>query len=208
MLKLHLRILVIATLCGAMLAACDDSSAPHAQNTNRRAEANAMAANHTVPAPHRHIPDQNPSKQILTFHSLGAVQLGMSVAEASAAYGKKLVVPTNPDPECSYAFAPPGPPGIGFMLHEGKIVRIDVTKPGIQTPKGAHIGGTEVNLLRLYAPAAKVSPQKYTDGHNVTVTSPDPGESGLRLVFQTSAGRITAMRAGRLPQVGFAEGCS
>ena len=95
-----------------------------------------------------------------------------------------------------------------FMVVDGKVARVDVTTPGIQTNHKVSVGDDEAKISQVYPERVTVSPHKYTDGHYVTVGPRTPADSGFELVFETESLRVTRYRAGRLPEVEYVEGCS
>ena len=107
---------------------------------------------------------------------------------------------------CRYVQWRGAPPGVRVMVEGGRIARVDVDSAGVRTAGGAGIGDTEDEVQRLYSGHVSVTPQKYVDGHYLTVT-PNAADSGYAIVFETSGGKVTRFRAGRRPQVEYVEGC-
>jgi hypothetical protein len=138
----------------------------------------------------------------------GPVRIGMTTEEASAAFGRPLL-PLNPNEEaaCSYVF-PDGDVDaeIAFMVAYGRIARVDVDTAGIATDAGAEVGDTEASVLALYADA-EVQPHKYgdADDHYLVIAAPD---GAYALIFETWDGEISDIRAGKLPEAAYVEGCS
>lgn len=131
----------------------------------------------------------------------------MTFPEASAALGGALVAPPGADTAgCRYVQWRGGPPGVRVMVEGGRIARVDVDTAGVRTAAGAGIGDTEDAVQRLYRGQVAVTPQKYADGHYLTVT-PNPADSISAIVFETTGGKVTRYRAGRRPQVEYVEGC-
>lgn len=137
---------------------------------------------------------------------------GMTLAQAKAASGITFVVDprTSPDPELGCVFAVPrGRRQPWLMLTNGRVGRIDVTTRGVPATGGILVGDPATKVAaRLGAANVVVSPHKYdADGTYIEV-KPKPGGGGFRLVFETSKGRITQFRGGRLPEVRYVEGCA
>lgn len=146
---------------------------------------------------------------IVTERGIGPVHVGMSIANASAALNRALVIPKGAGAhECDYLRWRGGPKGVGVMVSRDRIARIDVTSRGIATAEGARVGDSEEEVMRMYMGRVTVTPQKYTDGHYLTITPVDRADSLYRIVFEAEHGEITRYRAGRLPQVEYVEGCS
>jgi len=143
----------------------------------------------------------NPAAVTVTEHGIGPLRAGMTLPEASAALGGALVVPAGADTGgCRYVQWRGGPPGVRVMAEGSRIARVDVDSASVRTAAGAGIGDTEEQIQRLYPGHVAVTPQKYTEGHYLTVT-PNGSDSAYAIVFETSAGKVTRFRAGRRPQV-------
>jgi len=95
---------------------------------------------------------------------------------------------------------------VRVMVEGGRIARVDVDTAGIRTAVGAGIGDTEEQVQRLYSGRVSVTPQKYVNGHYLTVT-PNVADTSYAIVFETADGKVTRFRAGRRPQVEYVEGC-
>jgi hypothetical protein len=146
----------------------------------------------------------------VTLYGIGSVRAGMSVAEASAALGSPLELPTGAGSaeSCSYLRWPGGPDGVLIMAEHLTIARVDVRSGTMATEEGARFGDTTERIDRLYPGRVTASPHKYTDGQYLTIAPASPEDAAFRLVFETAAGRVTRYRSGRLPQVQYVEGCS
>ncbi len=138
----------------------------------------------------------------------GPVRVGMTPAEASRAFGKQLL-PLNQgeDEACSYLF-PDGDEDaeVAFMVTDGRIARVDIDQPGIATDAGAEIGDSEDSVMGLH-PDAVVQPHKYggPQDHYLVISAP-AGDAAL--VYETSDGIVDYIRAGKLPEAEYVEGCS
>jgi hypothetical protein len=182
----------IALTLSAALAACDS-------RTPQPATAAADAASSTSPAS---TPTAGPA-------GYGAITIGMTPPEANTAMALDLRA-ANPGEETEpcYYVMPGGDfeADPAFMVSEGRIARVDVDKPGIATAEGAQVGDSEARIMELYR-GAEVTPHKYGDegDHYVTVLDADRGRA---LVFETWDGSVKMIRAGKLPEAEWIEGCS
>jgi hypothetical protein len=135
------------------------------------------------------------------------VRIGMSVEEASTAYGGPLLPlgPVEAGAGCFYVFPRGAPGAVSFMVVDGRVARVDVGGPEPRTSTGVGVGSTEAEVQAAYPGGVAVSPHKYTgpDGHYLTVA---PRE-GAALIFETDGGKVTRYRAGNLPPVAYVEGC-
>lgn len=143
------------------------------------------------------------------FQGYGPVQVGMTPAEAAAASALDLR-PGTPDAaaELCYYLVPGGDFAAdpAFMVSDGRIARVDVDQPGFATAEGATVGDSEARILELY-PDAEVTPHKYGDPGDHYLTVRDATGSHA-MVFETAEGVVRQIRAGRLPEAGWIEGCS
>ena len=142
-----------------------------------------------------------------TVDGLGPVRIEMTVAEAAAALGGRLVVRTDLDPGCDHlglkdATSP------RYMVVQDRIVRIEVENRGYPTAEGIRVGDDDDRVLAVYAGRVEARPHKYVDGARTLVVTPARGAQ-RRIVFETdAAGRVTRYRVGRMPEVEWVEGCS
>jgi hypothetical protein len=154
-----------------------------------------------------HAAPGNPAVMTVTERGIGPLRVGMTVPEASASLGGALAAPAGTDTAgCHYVQWRGGPPGVRFLVEGGRIARVDVDSTGIRTAAGAGIGDTEEQVQRLYPGRVSVTPQKYANGHYLTVT-PGAADTSYAIVFETSEGKVTRFRSGRRPQVQYVEGC-
>lgn len=146
----------------------------------------------------------------LSTVGLGPVRVGMTVAEAEAAAGMKL--PGEPDPaispDCYFVEPESGIPGVGFMVNEGRIVRVDVYASGtVTTQSGARIGMTEQEIIALFPDRIEESFEYRVDGKALVFVPVDEVDRDFRVVFEVDGGFVTGMRGGILPAVQLNEGC-
>jgi hypothetical protein len=145
----------------------------------------------------------------LRFDGLGPVNVGMTIDQASAALGREVEPDRNAGigGECFSAALTRNL----FVLGTGEVIaRVDVAlRSRVATPEGVHIGTTERRARSIYRGRVRVTRHEYErGGHYLTVRSLDPAQSNLRYILETNGRRVTAMRAGRLPEVRYVEGCA
>jgi hypothetical protein len=98
--------------------------------------------------------------------------------------------------------------GIGFMLLDSRIARVDVFEGHCRTASGAGIGSSEVEIRRQY-PRVRTEQHHYVDyGHYLIVTPDDPKLKGHELLFETDGKIVTSFRAGLSRAVALVEGCA
>jgi hypothetical protein len=143
---------------------------------------------------------------VVTDSGIGPVVAGMTLQEAETALQQPL--DASGTGSCIYATVP-GASGVRLMVVDNHVERVDVTKRGISTSRGAQVGDSEAEVQSLYAPRMRVEPHKYERNGHYLIAFPDDSVANQgRLVFETKDGRVTAYRGGRLPAVQWVEGCS
>jgi hypothetical protein len=152
---------------------------------------------------------QSTQSREVSIRGYGPIEAGMTVGEAEKAVGRAFDRSEALEGGC-HMVRLAGDSGTGplFMVVDGKIARVDVTAPGIQTSHTVAVGDDEAKIAKVYPERITVSPHKYSEGHYVTVGPRTEADSGFELVFETDSQRVTRYRAGRLPEVEWVEGCS
>ena len=130
----------------------------------------------------------------------------MTLTQLNATLHEKFSMPTEKEDQGCFYVHPSNHPQIGFMIEDGRLVRIDVDHPGISTSEGIQVGDSESHTLKVYGEVLKVEPRAYMeeDGHFLTARSRD-GRYGVR--FETDHGKITGFYAGRYDAIQYIEGC-
>ena len=93
---------------------------------------------------------------------VGPVKTGWTLQQLNSALGEQLRPTFEVNPECDYLDPAALPPGIGLMIVQDTVVRIDVDTTGIPTTEGAVVGDTEARVLELYRGRIEVQPHKVT----------------------------------------------
>jgi hypothetical protein len=143
----------------------------------------------------------------------GVVTIGMTVREAEAATGQDFVPLGEPSPgsDCSYVRVTGVTRSLAFMLKGQRIVRVDVGPPrGTNaTTRGIRRGHSEAAVKRAYRGRIRVAPHHYVPrGHELIYAPAERSLRNRRIVFETDGRKVTYIRAGRLPEVRYIEGCS
>ena len=146
----------------------------------------------------------------LSEFGYGPIVVGMSYKAANDSLKGALKAAKDANlTECDYVKWEGGPAGLGIMVIEGSIARVDVRDSSdIPTDAGARVGDTEAHVKSLYGTRLTVSNHKYEDGHYLTVRSANGADTLHLIVFETAQGKITRIRAGAKPGVEYIEGCS
>lgn len=152
----------------------------------------------------------------LALNGIGLIRVGMTVDEASKSAGIRLITSGSgggDEYECSYVHPQVEPKEIGFMVVKGRIARVDINNKRMTTLRGAKIGNTQEQIIKLYPGQIQVTPHHYVgappqNGKYLTFVPKDAAEKNYRLVFETSKNRVDRFRSGKLPEVEYIEGCS
>lgn len=142
---------------------------------------------------------------VVDFDRYGPIPLGLELDDARDAAAVGIDGPVPPE-GCGYASIRRRGEGLGLMVVDGRLVRVDVSPPAdVATERGARIGDTAERIHALYGERLEARPHKYTDGQYL-IASP-PGGGPYRIVFEVEDGRVQTYRAGRVPEVEWVEGC-
>ena len=153
----------------------------------------------------------------LAINGIGPIRVGMTVDEASQSAGIKLISNGNSggndEYQCSYVQPQGEPKGISFMIAKGRIARVDINNQRITTIRGAKIGNTQEQIIKLYPGQIKASPHPDQgrlpyNGKYLTFVPKDAADKNYRIIFETSKNLVTRFRAGKLPEVDYIEGCA
>ena len=153
------------------------------------------------------IPVQAQNPWVVRTDGVGPVKVGMSLAQLNTAVHDHFSMPKEKgDQGCFYA-NPRNHPQVAFMIEDGHLVRVDVTKRGIQTADGVQVGDSEARAKQIYGSKLEVAPSQYSGdegGHYLTLRSSD-GRYGFR--FETEKGKITTFYSGTYAAIRYVEGC-
>lgn len=188
----------------SVLAACSSGGGGDGEASPTTAATTTTTA---APAPPSSVPPGAAFR--LELRGFGPVRVGMTVQEAGVALGTKLVpVIDPPDEECATYGPESGFDGVAFLVARGVVARTDVTAGSTQTTEGVAVGQSEAEAQRRYEGRLAVGDHDYlVGGHYLTLMPTAPADEDFRLVIETDGRKVTALRAGRLPEVEYSEGC-
>lgn len=143
---------------------------------------------------------------VLRNDGIGPVDVGMDITRLNAVLGEDFSMPNSKDDQSCFYLEPKKYPHVAFTMIKGRVARIDVDGPGIQTAGGIQVGDTEAKVLKVYGRAVKIEPHFYDgpEGHYLTIHSKD-GRYGVR--FESYKGKIETFYAGRADAIQYVEGC-
>jgi hypothetical protein len=146
---------------------------------------------------------------VLRFDGIGAVQVGMALAEVERIMGEAARIERiEPGERCGFAYFASLPAGVALMLDGDTVVRVDVSIAGVLTEAGAGLGSAESDVVNRYAKMIRVEPHPYTGPEGHYLIADDPAHPHMRIIFETDGSVVTGMRAGRIPEVDLIEGCA
>lgn len=196
------------------LAACQRDAAPAPRETSSSAPPVNPAPIDDQPAqsvPPATAPVSSPppaAAGLARFDGYGDLRFGMTDAQAKQAWGGELKGKPDEPGGCYYLQPIWGnnPREFGFMIEDGKFVRVDVGNDKEIAPGGGKKGMSADEIGRLYAGRVETQPHKYEAGAKVLRVN---DASGGVLVFETAGdGKVARWRVGVPPQVDYVEGCS
>ena len=151
---------------------------------------------------------------VLTPEGLGAVRIGMTVAQAEKALGVKFIARQEEffEPGCWYTHPAGEQVSRAYYMVAGVvIVRIDVRgdakAPSLHDAKGLGIGAEEKAVITAYGGHLENTPHPYLNETGRYLRIPEK-DGKTALLFETDEGKVTSFRAGRIPFVDYIEGCS
>jgi hypothetical protein len=144
----------------------------------------------------------------VAINGIGPIRVGMTIQQAQASARTRLLSQGDKLGNCWYVKPQGGPRDISFMVIDGQIARVDIYgNSRITTISGAKIGDSENRIKSLYA--VRITPHEYIQGgHYLTFVPNDTSDRRYRMVFETDGKRVKMIRAGRLPEVEYVEGCA
>ena len=139
----------------------------------------------------------------------GDMRFGMSVEEATRAWGGELDGDDPESPDGCMMRMPKSSSSPSFMFEGGKFVRYDIGSVKEAAPGGGALGMTAEQIEALYPGRVEVTPHKYLyeeGGKYLRIKDAEGSDSVL--VFETDGQAVTSWRVGVPPQVDYVEGCS
>jgi hypothetical protein len=143
---------------------------------------------------------------VVRFDGAGPIKIGMSLSQLNVVLHESFSMPAEKDDQACFYVNPAKHPGLGIMIEDGRVVRIDVERDGIATAEGIRVGDSEAHAMQVYGQKLKVESHAYTgpSGHYLTVRSSD-GHYAIR--FETDKGKFVRFYAGEQHAIAYIEGC-
>jgi hypothetical protein len=143
----------------------------------------------------------------ITTRGYGPVQAGLSPVEAARLMGTRFkTFEGNPlDPECDHLYPETGHDGVSLMIQNGKITRVVVSNPQIQTLSGVKVGDSIARLKRVFGARLEIEQHKYDDTGFYYFVWEQGKRYGVK--FEIAADRVTDIYAGD-ESIKYVEGCA
>ena len=136
----------------------------------------------------------------------GPLRVGMTVPRIARLVGQALDGPEAPFTEACTQTELPGHPGVVVMIEDGRLTRLDLLQATLRTQRGLGIGDPVSAVQMAYGRALRRTPRAYRTDDELSLTHRSrSGQQAIR--FDTLAGRIDAVHAGRWRSVQYSEGC-
>ena len=150
-----------------------------------------------------------PAGPVLTPLGVGHLKVGMTLAEARRASGRRIVEEGEVFASCRYALVP----GlrVSLMLLHDRIARIDVERGSrVHALGGIRRGDTEADVRAFFGPKVVETPHAYVHGGSYLTVGWRSGRyAGRGIRFETNEkGTVTSIYAGRRDPIRYIEGCA
>ena len=149
------------------------------------------------------------SGPVLTPLGVGHLKVGMTLAEARRASGRRIVEEGEVFSSCRYALVP----GlrVSLMLLHDRIARVDVERGSrVHALGGIRRGDTEAAVRAFFGPKVVETPHVYVHGGSYLTVGWRSGRyAGRGIRFETNEqGTVTSIYAGRHDPIRYVEGCA
>ena len=146
---------------------------------------------------------------VLTPLGIGHLRVGMTVAQARNASGRRIVEDTEFAPGCHYAAV--RSLRVSLMLLHGRIARIDIDRGShVHALGGIRRGDTEADVRAFFGAKVVETAHAYVPGGSYLTVGWRTGRYAKRGIrFETNErGTVTTIYAGRHDPIRYIEGCA
>ncbi len=141
------------------------------------------------------------AEPVLSPRGYGVIQFGQTLKSAEKVLNESIASPVL-SIECDYVEFKKLP-NVKFMVENGVITRADVSET-ISNSAGIRVGMSIARVKRIQ-PRIKIEPAHYDpNGHDMTLSTQDQRAA---LVFEADKYKVTSIRGGLQPSVGYVERC-
>ncbi len=148
------------------------------------------------------------AKSPISTEGIGPILVGMTVSEAEKAGDIKLDFGGYQTGTCRYG-STKSLKDIDFMFSKGTLARVDVGNPLTKTLSGVGVGDSEADVFAAYGEQLERD-ANYYDPENASYLTyvPEDSSDNTRVLFDVMDGKVINIRAGRLPEINYVEGCA
>lgn len=149
------------------------------------------------------------AKSPISTQGIGPILVGMTVSEAEKAGNIELDFGGSYRTDsCRYG-STSALEDIDFMFSKGTLARIDVGNPQTKTLSGVGVGDSEADVFAAYGEQLQRD-ANYYDPENASYLTYVPSDSSdnTRVLFDVIEDEVVNVRAGRLPEINYVEGCA
>jgi hypothetical protein len=150
-----------------------------------------------------------PTGPVLTPLGVGHLKVGMTLAEARRASGRRIVEEGEAFSACRYAHVPSL--RVSLMLLHDRIARVDVNRGSpVHALGGIRRGDTEADVRAFFGAKVVETPHAYVHGGSYLTVGWRSGRYAKRGIrFETNEkGTVTSIYAGRHDPIRYIEGCA
>ena len=137
---------------------------------------------------------------------IGPVRVGMTLTELNSVLHESFTMPADKEQQPCFYVNTDRHPGVGFMIQNRRVVRVDVDGPDTPTVEGVRVGDSEAKAMRAYGSRLNIEPNYYQPQEKYLTIRSANRRYAIR--FETDNGKIGRFYAGRLSAVLLIEGCS
>lgn len=143
----------------------------------------------------------------ITTRGYGPIRAGMTPSEATGLMGTRLRTFEGRalDPSCDHLYPEKGFEGLSLMVQNGKITRIVISNPNIQTLSGIKVGDSTARLKQVFGSRLEIEQHKYDD-HGFYYFVWEQGKR-FGVKFEIGGDRVTEIYAGD-ESIQYVEGCA
>lgn len=142
---------------------------------------------------------------VVTPEGIGPLTVGMDITAVDSILGDGFEIPSYIS-GCDLLPLSGKRDGIWLMFREGQLVRTEARTPVVTDTEGIRVGDGEATVTARYGDRIRRSTHKWVDGFYLTIL-PATGDTLRRTVIEIEKGLVLLIRAGRMPEVEWTEGC-
>jgi len=143
---------------------------------------------------------------VVTPEGVGPLTVGMDITVVDSILGDGFEIPAYIS-GCDLLPLSGERDGIWLMFRDGQLVRTEARTPVIADGEGVRVGDGEATVTARYGDRIQRAPHKWVDGFYLTIMPVAGADTLRRTVIEVEKGVVLLIRAGRMPEVEWTEGC-